>query len=148
MAKNLTLYMETTKKSPEQTVGEIQALLKQLNIREVLINYDDDGEIEALSFSIRKGGSKIPFRLPVNHKPLWELAQNGQTKYIKTEEQARKVAWRQIYRWIEAQLALIQVGMAEAEEVFLPYMLIDNQHTVYDKFLSQGIAGYLAEGSK
>lgn len=36
--------------------------------------------------------------------------------------QAKRTAWRQILRWIDAQLALIEVGQASAFEVFMPYL--------------------------
>jgi len=143
MAEKITLFMESTKKSPEQTVSEIQMILKKIGVRDMLINYDEKGEIEAVSFTIQKDGGKIPFRLPVNHRPLWKLAQAGKTKYIKDEMQARRVAWRQIYRWIEAQTALIFTEMVTVEEVFLPYMLLNENQTVYETFLEKGFNGYL-----
>ena len=143
MAEKITLYMETTKKSPEQTVSEIQIILKKLGVRDVLINYDEQGEISAVSFTIQKDDNKIPFRLPVNYRPLWELAQAGKTKYVKSEMQARRVAWRQIYRWIEAQTALIFTNMVTVEEVFLPYMLLNENQTVYETFLEKGFNSHL-----
>ncbi len=143
MPNKLTLFMESTKKDPEQTVSEIQTLLKKMAIKDFLINYDDAGEIETVSFTIKKGDSKLPFRLPVDHRPLWKLAQQGETKYIRDEMQARRVAWRQIYRWIEAQTALIHTQMVTVEEVFLPYLLLNENETVYDKFLEKGFTGYL-----
>jgi hypothetical protein len=35
---------------------------------------------------------------------------------------ARRVAWRILRNWTEAQLALIEVGMVKVHEVFLPWM--------------------------
>src|SRR6266478_5746936 len=37
-------------------------------------------------------------------------------------EQAYRVAWRNILDWVQAQMALLEIGMAKIEEVFLPYM--------------------------
>ena len=34
-------------------------------------------------------------------------------------EQAYRVAWRNILDWVEAQMALLEIGMAKMEEVFL-----------------------------
>lgn len=141
--EKLTLFMESTKKDPEVTISEIQKLLKKLGIRDMLINYDKEGEVEAVSFTIEKKSKRIPFRLPVDHKPLWKLAQQGKTKYIRDEKQARRVAWRQIYRWIEAQTALIYTEMVTIEEVFLPYILINEKQTVYEKILASGLDGHL-----
>ena len=141
-----SLYMETTKKTPEQTISEIQALLKPFRVRDILMKYDYDGEITAFSFTLDITERRIPFKLPIRHEPLWKLAQEGQTKYIKTEEQARRVAWRQIYRWLESQLALVEINMVNIEEVFLPYMMIDNDKTVYQNYLDNGFQNLLMEG--
>jgi len=143
-----TLYMETTNKTPEQTISEIQSLLKPFKIRDVLMKYDIEGEIIAFSFTLAIGDNIIPFKLPIRHEPLWTLTKQGKTKYIKTEEQARKVAWRQIYRWLESQLALVEINMVNIEEIFLPYMMLDNNETVYDKFLDTGFQNLLTEGIK
>lgn len=42
---------------------------------------------------------------------------------LKNEDQARRVAWRIIKDWVEAQMAIIQSGTAEMAEVFLPYVV-------------------------
>jgi hypothetical protein len=39
------------------------------------------------------------------------------------QQQAERIAWRQILRWLQAQLALIETGMVDAPEVFFPYAL-------------------------
>lgn len=141
-----SLYMETTKKSPEQTISEIQGLLKPFKVRDILMKYTDNGEINAFSFTLEIDNQRIPFKLPIRHEPLWILAQRGETKYIKNEDQARRVAWRQIYRWLEAQLALVEIEMVKIEEVFLPYMMVDNDKTVYQNFLDNGFKNLLTDG--
>lgn len=143
MKDKIALYMETTKKTPEQTIGDIQKLLKKLKIRDILTNYGADGEVKAFSFSVDRGNSRISYRLPVDHKPLWRLAQQGKTKYIRTESQARNVAWRQVYRWIMAQLAIIHTEVYSMEEVFLSHMMVNRHQTVYDKFLEGGFVKLL-----
>lgn len=148
MTQKLTLFMESTKKEPEETIAEIQRLLRRVNMRNVMMTYDGAGEVCAVNFTLLIKDQVIPYRLPANHKPLWRLAQEGKTKYIKDEKQACRVAWRQVYRWIEAQLAMIETQMVEVEEIFLPYMMINDEQTVYDKMLSGGFAGYLTSGVK
>ena len=130
--------MESTKKEPEETIAEMQVLLKKHNIRDILISYDDNGEVSAMSFTIKTDNGTLPFRLPANHRPLWKMAEAGQTKYIRDEQQARRVAWRQVFRWVEAQLALIRIDMAKLEEIFLPYMMVNERQTVYDTYLDAG----------
>lgn len=52
----------------------------------------------------------------------------------KTEDQARRTAWRQIYHWIDAQVALVQVKMVKMDQIFLPYMTDNKGQTVYERF--------------
>jgi len=144
----IKLYMETTKKTPEETLSDIQKLLKQLNVTNILINYSN-GEISGVSFIlITKNNVSIPYKLPIRHDKLWKMSKEGKLRYIKDEQQARKVAWRQTYKWLESQLSLILIEMVSVEEVFLPYMLITDTETVYDKFINGGFAGYLNSGDK
>lgn len=139
-----TLYMETTAKSPEQTIAEIQIALKQFCITAVQINYGDSGEVEGMAFMLpTEDGRSLPIKVPANWRPLWKMAQDGLTKYIKDEAQARKVAWRQIYRWIQAQLALLNLKMVNIDEVFLPYIW-NGKETIYEKLVSDGTIEQLA----
>lgn len=133
MTPSKTIFMETTTKSVEQTAAEIQKELKDYGLKQFMFTYDG-GEIAGVHFSLEVGPAQMSYRLPINHRPLWVKAQKGQTKYIKTEDQARKVAWRQTLRWIEAQLALVDTGMVELPEVFLPYMLAEKERTVYELY--------------
>jgi len=43
------------------------------------------------------------------------------------------VAWRQILRWIEAQLALVDTEMVQIQEVFMPYLQMNTGQTLYEK---------------
>lgn len=126
-----TLYMETTKKDPEQTAAEIQALLKNYGLRKFMFDYDDAGEISGCVFTLKMREKDVPVKLPIRWIPLWNMAQAGETRYIKTEDQARRVAWRQVLRWIESQLAMIDIEMVDIVEVFLPYMMISKTKTLY-----------------
>ena len=40
---------------------------------------------------------------------------------MRTKEQATRVAWRIVKDWLAAQLAMIEAGLVDLEEVFLPY---------------------------
>ena len=128
------LYMETTKKDPEDTAAEIKKLLKKYGMTRFNETYKD-GELEGCIFAIDIMGRETAFNLPINWKPLWDRAQRGETKYIKDELQAQRVAWRQVLRWIESQLALIDIEMAEFQEIFLPYIMIDSKNTLYQKMV-------------
>ena len=65
--------------------------------------------------------------MPVNYEAVYDvLTDEGLILKRDTDrrkEQARRVAWRILKDWIEAQIALLESGMVEMEEIFLPYML-------------------------
>ena len=145
MASKISLYMETTKKEPEETLGEIQLVLRKFGARKFLTCYDEHGEIEGVSFTVWDNDKEIPFKLPINHKPIIQMFRERKTRYGGDERQAKRVAWRQILKWIEAQLALVQLQMVEIKEVFLPYLMVSDNSTLYQRMLTSGFKGYLEE---
>lgn len=131
-----TLYMETTQKEPEETSSEIEVKLKNYGLTKYLKDYQD-GEVVGCIFSIQILDKEVPIRLPIRWEPLLERANRGQTKYIKAgdKEQAKRVAWRQVLRWIESQLALVDLEMVDIAEVFLAYMMVDKKRTLYQHLI-------------
>ena len=130
------IYMETTKKDPEDTMAEIKKLLKKYGMTRFNESYSN-GELHGCIFAVDIDGKELAFSLPINWRPLLDRANRGETKYIRSgdAEQSRRVAWRQVLRWIESQLALIDLGMAEFQEIFLPYVMINATQTLYQKML-------------
>lgn len=113
----------TTKIKAEKTVGEIQVILGKAGAQAVMVEYDDNFEIEALSFRLNFTAQMLMFRMPARIDRL--LAVMKKDKKIpnsaKNWEQANRVGWRIIKSWIEAQLALVECDQADMVEVFLPY---------------------------
>lgn len=66
------------------------------------------------------------------HSVMWNA--KGVPQKSKTKLQARRVAWRIIKDWLEAQLALYQPGQAEMAEVFLPYAIAADGRSAYQIF--------------
>jgi hypothetical protein len=68
------------------------------------------------------------------------------------ENKARRVAWRQVLAWVKAQFALIECGMVDRVEVFLPYAIVrekDGSEKSMSKFiLEKGILGLPAPDAK
>ena len=52
----------------------------------------------------------------------------------KDREQAERIAWRQMFWWLKAQLALVDMGMVESAEVLMPYMLAPDGRTFFDTY--------------
>lgn len=138
--------METTKKEPEETLAEIQKVLRKYNLKKFMADYDNS-QISGCIFAVEIDGRQIPFRMPVKWEPLFKLAKEGKTKYIRDERQAQRVAWRQVLRWIEAQLALVDTRMADFHEVFLPYIVNREGLTVFQKFSENNFRGVLTVGN-
>jgi hypothetical protein len=132
MAK--TLYMETTNITPAKTAAEIQAVLCEFGCSSIMVDYGPDKHPSAMSFVANlPDGRGLSFRLPINVDPLFKILQRkrklntDRTKNAdKDLDRARRIAWRQVYRWIQAQLAMVNVGMVKTEEVFLPYWVNPN----------------------
>lgn len=140
-----TLFMETTQIDSEKTISEIQSLLVQHKATSILMEYTA-GKISSVCFRIEINGNLIPFRLPCRHEPIQKVLASRTRDYKqawskemrekvadKYEDQARRVAWRQILRWVQAQLALVETGMVKVEEVFLPYAQLPTGETIFEK---------------
>lgn len=130
----MTLYMETTRINAERTVSEIQQILSKYGASAVLLEYEAC-KVSAVSFQHQVENQKIPFRLPCRWKAMeGVLRQSGKRpRYDDTfETWARRVAWRQILRWVEAQLALVETNMVKMEEVFFPYIQTKTGQTIYE----------------
>jgi hypothetical protein len=134
-----SLFMETTKIEPSQTVGEIQRILGQYGASAIRTDYENS-EVVAVSFTIKLNGDQIPFRLPCRYEAIEQYFKSKRKRrpYKKNDTtQAKRVAWRQILRWIEAQLALTETGMTKLHEVFMPYLLVDKGQTLFERLESQ-----------
>jgi len=134
MKARKTLFMETTHIETAQTVGEIQRLLGNCGASAVLTEYEN-GEVIAVSFKVLFNGQHIPFRLPCRWQAILKTLQLRRKRrpYKHSDEaQARRVAWRQILRWIEAQLALVETEMVQIQEVFMPYLQMNTGKTLYE----------------
>ena len=122
----------TTTISAAKTVGEIQDKLAKAGASAMMIDYEN-GEPNAVSFLLSVNGQIISFRLPSRWEGVLK-ALKGSRKVPRskcTEEQARRVAWRIVKDWTEAQLAIVEAEVASMAEVFLPYAVGQDGRTLY-----------------
>jgi len=136
-----TIYMETTKISVPKTIGEIQGLLAEAGAQKIMIDYSDNEPV-SIVFGMEVDGVLLSFKLPTRIDNLFNHLKSKRKKYdnetdLKDLDQARMIGWRQVLKWIQAQLALINIGMVKTEEVFLPY-LFDGKKTVFEIFQDNG----------
>ena len=129
----------TTKVSVYRSINEIQKILVKTGATAVLVEYDDDREVKAMSFQAKTAHGILSFRLPANVDGVFAALQKEPkiSGVQSTYEHAQKVAWRIIKDWIEAQMAIVQAGLADLPQVFLPYMQTQQGETVYELLKSQ-----------
>ena len=126
----------TTTVEAAKTVAEIQGILAKNGARSITTDFDDAGNVSGVSFVVLIDGLPLSIRLPCNvegvYGKLWNA--KGVPRRSKTQAQARRVAWRILKDWVEAQLALYQIGQAEMAQVFMPYAINSEGRTAYQMF--------------
>ena len=133
----------TTKVPVSRTIAQIQAKLVEHGARAVMMEYGDDGRVRALSFNVKTPNGELPIRLPIDasatFKVLQRQAENREIpgRYAK-EEHAYRVAWRNIFHWISAQMALLDTEMVKMEEIFLGYVITPGGQTIYQVMAGKG----------
>lgn len=129
----------TTSIAAEKTASEIQAKLVTAKASAVMSEYEN-GVLARISFKVTTIHGDHAFQLPANIDGVFNaLKRNHKVpKGFKTREQAARVAWRIIKDWVEAQLAIIEADMATLPQVFLPYMQLGPDETVYSRFEKHG----------
>lgn len=126
----------TTIIEPEQTISEIQKLLSRHGVTAMMTEYEG-AQVDAVSFRMNVEGRDMAFRLPCNHRAVREvLNQQGITtgnlkhKDKSLDNQSIRTAWRIILKWIDAQLALVEVNMVSVPQIFLPYTIMRDNRTL------------------
>ncbi len=131
----------SSKKSPAESIGNIQKLLAEHGARNISIDYSPNAEPEALEFTMQVGADIIPFRLTVDSKGMLQ-AMKEDSKVPKSNcniEQAKRTAWKNKYEWLHIQLAEIASNQARIEQLLLGYAVTENGQTAFER---------LKEGSK
>lgn len=136
----MALKNYTTTVDVYKTLGEIQGALAGNGARKIMVDYDGVGNPIAVTFGIETPGGPRGFLLPANVEGVRAVFARQNIKDAKG--QAERTAWRNVRDWILSQLALIEAGQAQMEEVSLPYMTDGRGRTFYQ--LYQG--GHLALG--
>ena len=144
--KNGRLFMESTTIEATKTAGEIISLLVQAGARQIGSEYNEKLQISGIKFTLEVMPGQIQcFVLPSRVDPVFQIFRKKHPGYLTDSAKsiltakAERVAWRQLYRWAQAQLAMIQCGMVEAQEVFLPYMQHESGQTLYELMKGRGM---------
>jgi hypothetical protein len=133
----MALLNYTTKIDGWATVTEIQKILAKAGASHFSIR-NEGGQPAAVAFSFDYNGMPLNFALPCNIEGIRlyfenlqgpereKLVKSGFYSQIKKEPGTiSNIGWRIIKDWVEAQAALISIGLATIEEVFMPYLVIN-----------------------
>ena len=134
----------TTSIAVDKTIAEIQRLLAASGASAILSEFNERLPV-AVSFRIKTEFGVLTFRLPAKVDGVYAVLQRSRSisPKFRTREQAARVAWRIILWWLDAQLALIQAGLAKTEEVFLPYCQGQDGKTLYEQLRDRSFSDYL-----
>ena len=118
----------TTKIGVGQSLGEIQDALAKSGATKIMVDYDRGIPI-ALTFALPTKTGIQGFQLPAN---LAGVAKAFERQKVRADRnQVMCTAWRNIRDWVMAQMAFIEAGNVETDEVFLPYLTDGKGQTLY-----------------
>lgn len=123
------------------SLGEIQGALAKHGARQIMVEYDAKGQPTGVTFAIETQMGRRGFLLPANIDGVMVAFRKQGVRADRA--QAMRTGWRNIRDWVLAQMAIIEAGMVEMDEVFLPYLTDGRGNTVYSLYSG----GQLALGS-
>lgn len=131
--KNYTTVVEVHK-----SIGEIQGALAGHGACKIMVDYNDAGQPTGVTFAIKTPNGPQGFTLPANIDGVVAVFEQQHIKADK--EQATRCAWRNIRDWTMAQMAFIEAGNVQLDEVFLPYLTDGYGRTLYGLYQSGQLA--------
>lgn len=141
----MALLNYTTEISASKSVGEIQTILMNAKAQSILTEFHSSTQrLTSVSFKIASPFGVLAIRMPANVDAVFKcLCQEPKVpRSKKTWEQAERVAWRIQKDWLEAQLAIVKVKMAELQQVFLPYIQDPmTGETIYERMAATKFSG-------
>jgi len=136
MTKNIKNY--TTEIPAQRTIMEIQNMLIEASAVSIAME-TEAGQIKALFFKLKLGEQEMPFKLSARPEKVYQtlyagMRGNDNRHIVEARKQkALNIAWRIVKDWLEVQLSLIKIDMANPSEVFFPYLLVSATETLYER---------------
>lgn len=109
----------TTELSEAAIFEAIRKTLASHGAKRITFDYDDQGKATAIEFVVEVGGVPCSFHLPARFKEAEPLV-------AKARKAARMAA--------SGEALLIDVGSSSLEEVFLPYLVVEEGKTLFEQF--------------
>jgi len=122
---NLKNY--TSETPIDRSMAKIEKYLVAAGARNIMKDYDIEGNCSAVSFAIPLNGNNIAFKLPARVDSIYRhLYAQYKRPTNKSREvclaQSGRTAWKIISDWVEIQVTMIQLDQADLMQVFLPYV--------------------------
>lgn len=125
--KNYTSTVDVYK-----SLSGIQGALASHGARKIMVDYDTEGRPTGVMFGIETPDGPRGFALPANVDGV--MAVFAQQKIKADRAQAERTAWKNVHDWVLAQMALIEAGQVQIDEVFLPYLTDGRGRTLYQLY--------------
>ena len=142
----------TTKVPPEETLGEIQALLRKYGARRFGTEWGENG-ITSVHFNLpvpeAEGMMNVVLRpkLEAVRKKM-SRTPTGLVRSGIQQTQVERVAWRQMKAILEGMLLAADTGMFSAGQVFMGMAETEDGEPLWDVVVAQGVAGLLAPAAE
>jgi len=114
----------TSQVSVERTVSMIEAELVKVgasNIEKTYLNGSPDGVIFSITFDRIELSYKLPAKIDAAKEILKQIPTYKTKKKDWIDAQSKRTAWKIIYDWVLAQVAMIMLHQADPIQIFLPY---------------------------
>jgi hypothetical protein len=128
----------TSSVSADKSILDIERILIGMGAKNIAKEYDGFGKVDIISFSIPRGETVVPFKLPAKREPIKKLFLKQYRKPSKAQEelcaaQADRTAWKNVKEWVELQATMIKLEQVEFMEVFMPYIYsMERGKTVFE----------------
>jgi hypothetical protein len=148
----MPLLNYTTGIQASRSIAEICRILQEGGASAIMLENGPDREIIAVSFMLETTFGRVPFTIPAN-VPAVILALNAQikaesqkrggyrrkipTSLYNNKAQAERIAWRIAKDWLEAQIAIHEIGSAKLEQIMLPFATVGGK-SFYARLVERG----------
>ncbi len=122
-----------------KSIGEIQGILVAHGAKSIFMDYDN-GEPIGLSFIVSTPYGDMPFKLPANIDRVQSVLNHQRVRTRVDRELASRVAWRILKDWVRAQSAILETEMVSIDQIFLPYMQMQNGKILYEVMVDHKLA--------
>lgn len=133
MAAKLANY--TTTVPAQRSIAEIGEMLVERKATHISFAYANGLPI-AVRFALDVRGRTMEFVLPCDEEGVHRVLQADRRRGTVSLEHSRNVAWRCVRDWLRAQVALVQIGAAKLEQIMLPYAVMHDGSTVWQRMIA------------